>query len=71
MYKSRLYAFSTGPRGCIGKELAWKEMLLILSHLIHRFDIEMDPQAKITPINTFLLSPKEKSLFVTFKERLF
>ncbi|KXN66691.1 cytochrome P450, partial [Conidiobolus coronatus NRRL 28638] len=39
VYKSRLYAFSTGPRGCIGKELAWTEMLLILSHLLHRFNI--------------------------------
>jgi cytochrome P450 len=71
VYKSRLYAFSTGPGACIGKELAWTEMLLILSNLLHGFDIELEPKAKITPTNTFLLSPKEKSLFVTFKKKYF
>jgi cytochrome P450 len=70
-YKSKLYAFSTGPRACIGKELAWMEMLLILSHLFHRFNIEMDPKTNITPANGFLLTPKEKCIYATFKKRVF
>ncbi|KAI1813901.1 isotrichodermin C-15 hydroxylase [Poronia punctata] len=30
--------FSAGPRDCIGKNLAWAEMRLILSHLVWNFD---------------------------------
>ncbi|KAI0197645.1 isotrichodermin C-15 hydroxylase [Astrocystis sublimbata] len=31
--------FSMGPRDCIGKNLAWAEMRLILSHLVWNFDL--------------------------------
>ncbi|KAI1854401.1 hypothetical protein JX265_012435 [Neoarthrinium moseri] len=31
--------FSLGPRGCIGKNLSWFEMRLILTHLLWNFDI--------------------------------
>ncbi|KAL7804862.1 cytochrome P450 [Trichoderma aethiopicum] len=33
--------FSAGPRGCIGKNLAYAEMRLILARLIWRYDIEL------------------------------
>lgn len=34
--------FSTGPRGCIGKNLAYFEMRLIMSHLLWNFDMELE-----------------------------
>ena len=34
--------FGTGPRVCVGRNLAYLEMRLILSHLLWGFDIELD-----------------------------
>lgn len=34
--------FGTGPRVCIGRNLAYLEMRLLLSHLLWNFDIELD-----------------------------
>ncbi|KAK1975067.1 cytochrome P450 monooxygenase [Colletotrichum cereale] len=34
--------FSLGPRGCIGKNLSYFEMRLIMSHLLWNFDIELE-----------------------------
>lgn len=33
--------FSTGPRNCIGKNLAYMEMRLILAHVLYRFDLSL------------------------------
>uniref|UniRef100_A0A8H7N3W4 Cytochrome P450 n=1 Tax=Bionectria ochroleuca TaxID=29856 RepID=A0A8H7N3W4_BIOOC len=38
--------FSAGPRNCIGKNLAYAEMRLILVHLIWRFDMELIADSK-------------------------
>ncbi|KAF9877261.1 cytochrome P450 [Colletotrichum karsti] len=36
--------FSAGPRDCIGKNLAWPEMRLIIASLLYNFDLELaDP----------------------------
>ncbi|KAF2814564.1 benzoate 4-monooxygenase cytochrome P450 [Mytilinidion resinicola] len=44
--KSAFQPFSTGPRNCIGKNLAWAEMRLILSKLLFNFDIELLPESR-------------------------
>ncbi|KAI4594994.1 hypothetical protein KJ359_007245 [Pestalotiopsis sp. 9143b] len=35
--------FSNGPRDCIGKNLAYSEMRLIVAELLYRFDVELLP----------------------------
>ncbi|KAL3458183.1 cytochrome P450 [Aspergillus heterothallicus] len=34
--------FSIGPRNCIGRQLAYAEMRLIVAHLLWHFDLELD-----------------------------
>jgi len=37
--------FSVGPRNCIGKNLAWAEMRLILAKLLWNFDVGVAPES--------------------------
>ncbi|RGP79802.1 hypothetical protein FLONG3_2116 [Fusarium longipes] len=41
-----LQPFSMGPRDCIGKNLAYVEMRLILTRLLWKFDLELLPESK-------------------------
>ncbi|KAI8965007.1 putative cytochrome P450 [Daldinia sp. FL1419] len=52
-----LQAFSTGPRNCIGRNLAYTEMRLILARIIFEFDMKLseDSQRWIERQGTFLL----------------
>lgn len=36
-------AFSTGTRGCIGKNMAWMEMQIVLAKMVHAFEMRPDP----------------------------
>jgi cytochrome P450 len=38
--------FSTGPRNCLGKNLAWLEMRLILAATVLGFDLELGEESK-------------------------
>ncbi|KAJ4213738.1 hypothetical protein NW759_010735 [Fusarium solani] len=44
--KDVLQPFSTGPRNCIGKNLAYAEMRLILARLLWKFDLEILEESK-------------------------
>lgn len=37
-----LVAFSRGPRSCLGINLAWLELRLVLAHTVRRFDLALD-----------------------------
>ncbi|CAG8959720.1 hypothetical protein HYFRA_00001626 [Hymenoscyphus fraxineus] len=68
-YHDKRYAvqvFSLGPRACLGKNLAWAELRLILARMIWNFDIEIacdaDGNAKLldwTKQKTWVLVEKE------------
>ncbi|KAF2803086.1 cytochrome P450, partial [Mytilinidion resinicola] len=45
-HKKASQAFSYGPRNCLGKNLAWAEMRLIMAHLVWNFDLELDKRAE-------------------------
>ncbi|TEY32156.1 hypothetical protein BOTCAL_0747g00020 [Botryotinia calthae] len=38
--------FSTGPRNCVGKNLAYNEMRIILTRIIWNFDLELCPESQ-------------------------
>ncbi|KAL7907400.1 cytochrome P450 [Trichoderma velutinum] len=44
--KEALQPFSFGPRNCIGKNLAYAEMRLILAKILWNFDISLHPDSK-------------------------
>ena len=37
-------AFSTGSRGCVGKNMAWLEMEIVLAKMVHALEIRPDPK---------------------------
>lgn len=52
--------FSMGPRGCIGKDLSYMEMRLVLARMIWRFDlesldgaVEWDPQGEMKNMRAY------------------
>ncbi|KAK6386250.1 Sir2 histone deacetylase Hst2 [Exophiala oligosperma] len=41
-----LEPFSVGPRNCVGKNLAWHELRLLLTTVLVHFDLELCPESK-------------------------
>jgi cytochrome P450 len=50
--------FGGGPRGCIGGNYAMLQILMILSTLLHKYDLELPPGQKIEPRAMVILRPK-------------
>lgn len=40
-------AFSTGNRGCVGKNMAWLEMQIVLAKLMHTLELRPDPSNSV------------------------
>lgn len=40
-------AFSTGSRGCLGKNLAWMELSIVVAKVIYAFEIRRDPKSNL------------------------
>lgn len=44
--KGAFNPFSVGPRNCIGRNLAYHEMRLILAKILFNFDLALQPECK-------------------------
>ena len=47
--KKNLFTFSYGPRNCIGRNLAWVEMLTIVANVLNNYDIALAPGTPFGP----------------------
>ncbi|KAF2819142.1 cytochrome P450 [Ophiobolus disseminans] len=45
--ESAFCTFSTGPRGCVGKNMAWLEMRIVIAKLIWEFEVKRDPNSNL------------------------
>ena len=67
--KQALQPFSHGPRGCIGRALAYNEMHSILARMIYSFDMELCPESQNwTEQQTFILWEKHP-LMIQLRKR--
>ncbi|EFQ96702.1 hypothetical protein MGYG_08626 [Nannizzia gypsea CBS 118893] len=49
--KKNIFAFSYGPRSCVGQNLAWMEIMTILANMLLHFDIALPKDAVYGPEN--------------------
>ncbi|KAG6353551.1 hypothetical protein INS49_005513 [Diaporthe citri] len=61
--------FSHGPRACLGRNLAWAEMRLILGHLLWIFDVELMPESQDWSNQKSWFIWDKPDLMIRFKER--
>jgi cytochrome P450 len=61
--------FGTGPRSCIGKDLAWAELFLVLANLIRNFDMELVDK-ELTAQTYFMYKPKLGRMNVALTPRV-
>ncbi|EFQ88238.1 hypothetical protein P3342_003493 [Pyrenophora teres f. teres] len=45
--ESAFCAFSSGPRGCVGKNIAWLEMRIVIAKFIWTFEVIKDPESNL------------------------
>ena len=45
--RSAFCAFSTGPRGCVGKTMAYHELLIVMGRVLWEFDIRLDDVSEL------------------------
>ncbi|RKP27279.1 cytochrome P450 [Syncephalis pseudoplumigaleata] len=58
--KQSFFGFSMGSRACLGQNLAWMELRLLLSTLVRRFEftVPAGEEADMTPLSRFTSQPK-------------
>lgn len=49
--KKNIFAFSYGPRSCIGRNLAWVEIMTILANLLKNYNISLPEDSLYGPCN--------------------
>ncbi|KZT55670.1 cytochrome P450 [Calocera cornea HHB12733] len=55
---STVWAFSDGPRVCIGRAFAMSEIRTVLSALVSGFEFAPDPALEVEPFVSFVVRPK-------------
>lgn len=71
--RSAVQPFSLGPRSCLGQNLAWAEMRLILTKLLWAFDFAVVPEKKLRweDLRTFWLYEKKPvAVWIKLREDL-
>lgn len=66
MMKSHL-PFSTGPRACIGRNIAYFEQTLVIASLVYYFELEVAPGFELRTLERFNSNPGD--LFMHCKRR--
>ncbi|MGA8088253.1 MAG: cytochrome P450 [Terracidiphilus sp.] len=61
--------FGAGPRGCIGGNYAMLQILMILSELLRRYDLQLTPGQTIEPRPMVILRPKH-GIRMSFTKRI-
>ncbi|KAI9295006.1 cytochrome P450 [Neoconidiobolus thromboides FSU 785] len=57
------YPFSLGPRGCVGRTLAWYQLYNITASLVYSFELSLkDPNLQLYGINNLILKAKGEFL---------
>ncbi|KXN74697.1 cytochrome P450 [Conidiobolus coronatus NRRL 28638] len=67
--KSLLFTWGFGPTSCVGRELAWAEIFLVLVNLLRNFNFELVDKT-LTHYLTFMNKPKEKRFRVRISRRV-
>ncbi|KFH43043.1 Isotrichodermin C-15 hydroxylase-like protein [Hapsidospora chrysogenum ATCC 11550] len=70
--KRNVFAFSYGHRNCIGRNLAWVEMMVILANVLKDYDVDLPPDSVCGPHNVDergrpKIMPTKSTLFTTPK----
>ncbi|OCK85223.1 putative cytochrome P450 monooxygenase [Lepidopterella palustris CBS 459.81] len=67
--RAAVQPFSVGPRNCIGRNLAYVEMRIVLARLLFNFDIEATPQIEGWPDQHIWFLWDKKPLWVKLRAR--
>lgn len=67
--KAAFQPFSTGPRNCIGRNLAYHEIRLLLSSVLLNFDVQLCPESNEWIDQPVYILWEKTPLWVTIKAR--
>lgn len=67
-FEKSFVPFSTGPRACVGRNVAMMELQLVIATLFRKFDFELvDPQAPLETVEGFLRKPTTLPTYVALR----